>query len=97
LNTKKIIYSILKELDWGNINISHEDYDLSLEEFGIILCQMKDEGLVRNLYVSWADDTVDEVYLENARVSLAGYDFIEKNSPWGKIYKGIKEIARFLK
>lgn len=96
MNRKKLIYSILKELEQGD-EPKQTDYELDLEQWGEIAELISDEGYAKNIMVQYADDTVYYVGYHSTKITLAGIGFLEENSALSKTYKGIKEIRDWLK
>lgn len=96
MNRKKIIYSILKELEQGN-EPKRSDYELNDEQWGEIAVLIKDEGYAKNIMVLYADNTVYNVGYHSAKITMKGIEFLEENSTLSKTYKGIKEIRDWLK
>lgn len=92
MNRKKLLYAFLKEIEEGNGDISHSDFELTEEQFHEISSLATNEGLVTS--VQWYDD---QPHFHLARISLKGLDFLQENSLVGKAYKGLKEITTFLK
>ena len=94
---KKIIYSILKELTEGDEIPTAASYEITGEKFVEIIKLMKEEKylnpkkvIINILGSVEIDKSVDTV-------TIKGYDFLEENSKWSKVYKGLKEIKDFLK
>ncbi|MDM5249639.1 YjcQ family protein [Lysinibacillus sp. G4S2] len=96
MNRKKLIYSILKELEQGN-EPKKMDYDLDFEQWGEIAVLIKDEGYAKSIGVQYADNTVYYVSFGSAKITMKGIEFLEENNAWSKTYKGIKEIRDWLK
>jgi hypothetical protein len=96
VNRKKLIYSILKEIEQGN-EPKTEDYELEFEQWGEIAKLIRDEGLAKGVGILYADDTVYAVILSSAQITLKGIEFIEQNSALAKTYKGLKEARDWLK
>lgn len=93
-----MIYSILKEIEQGNEPKS-KDYEIQLEEFGIVLEMMQNDGLIRGALVKRAGigNNIVYAFTHNARIEMKGLDYLEENSGWAKAYKGIKELVDFIK
>lgn len=96
MNRKKLIYSILKEIDKGNTP-KQEDYKLDLEQWGEIALLIKNEGYATGIAVSRGDNTIAEVLINSAKITMKGIDFLEENSGWSKAYKGFKEARDWIK
>lgn len=91
MNIKKVIYSILKEVQEGR-EPKATDYDLSPEEFVKVAKIIKDERYLDNVGIA-----ATVVFLTNCQVTMKGIEFLEQNSPLAKTYRGIKEIRDWLK
>jgi hypothetical protein len=98
MNRKKLIYSILKELEQGN-EPKREDYDLELEQWGELAELIRDEGYANHVKVQRAGmgNKVIYAWFSSAKITIKGLDFLEENSTWAKAYKGLKEVRDWLK
>ncbi|MGG1630064.1 YjcQ family protein [Rossellomorea sp. NRS-1567] len=96
MNRKKLIYSLLTEINQGN-EPKRNDYELTFEQWGELALLLKDEGLAKGISVQYADDTVYAVFLSSSKITMKGIEFLESNSGWAKTYKGIKEARDWLK
>lgn len=98
MNRKKIIYSILKEIQQGN-EPKRDDYGLELEQWGEICELIRDEGLASNVVVQRGGigNKVVYAWLSKAKITFKGLDFLEENSALAKTYKGLREIRDWLK
>ncbi|WP_339200474.1 YjcQ family protein [Paenibacillus sp. FSL P2-0322] len=92
MNRKKVIYSILKEVQEGN-DPKADDYGLSQNEFADIAQIIKDEGLLTNVAIAGGRI----VWLNASKITLRGIEYLEDNSPLSKAYKGLKEVRDWLK
>jgi hypothetical protein len=91
MNVKKIIYSILKEVEKGN-EPKAEDLGISKEDFVKAAKIIKQEEYLDNIAIA-----ATIVFLNNCNVTMKGYEFIEENSAWAKTYRGLKELRDWLK
>jgi hypothetical protein len=96
MNRKKLIYSILKELEQGN-EPKQSDYELTDEQWGEISELIRNEGYARNIMVQYADNVVYYVGYSSAKITMDGIEFLEQNSALVKTYRGIKEVRDWLK
>ncbi|KPB06318.1 YjcQ family protein [Bacillus sp. CHD6a] len=96
INRKKLIYSILKEIEKGN-EPKREDYGLEFEQWGELAELIRDCGFVRNLGVMYANDVVYIVSFSSAKITIQGLDYLEENSVFARTYKGLKEVRDWLK
>jgi hypothetical protein len=92
----KLIYSILKELEQGNIP-TQADYELTNEQWGEIAELIKDECYGKNIMIQYADNTVYFVGFQSAKITMKGIEFLESNSLLSKTYRGIKEAVSWIK
>ncbi len=92
----KIIYSILRELTQAETVPNAKDYDISSDQFVQIISLMKDEGYLNPKRVR--KTILDTIEIDKAldTVTMKGLKFLEENSKWSKIYKGIKDFKDFL-
>jgi hypothetical protein len=100
INEKKVIISLLAELrnDDEEKKPHWDDYGISKEKFASIVDMMMDEGLIKNASISRGGigNKAQAVFLNNARVTLKGLDYLQDNSALVKTYKGLKEIRDWL-
>lgn len=99
MSKRKIIYSILKELEAGKSEPRAIDYGISEAEFGDIVEMMEDDGLIKGSAMSRGGrgNEAKIVYLNTAKVTIIkGLGYLEENSKWAKTYKGLKEIRDWL-
>lgn len=92
---KKIIYSILKEILEGDSIPKATDYDITEEQFNEIISLMEDENILNknNIKRYYHGEIVIKKAINT--VTLNGIEFLENNSNWSKVYKGIKEVKHF--
>ena len=98
MSKRKIIYSILKELEIGSFEPKATDYDMSEAEFGDVVEMMENDGLIKGSAVTRGGrgNEAKLVFLNTAKVTIKGLDYLEENSKWAKTYKGLKEIRDWL-
>lgn len=98
MNRKKLIYSILKELEQGN-EPKQADYEIDLEQWGEVSELIRDEGFAKNVTVQRAGigNKVVYAWYSSAKITMAGIEFLEENSGLAKTYKGIKEVRDWFK
>jgi len=93
---KKIIYSILKEIIEGENIPEAKDYDIDKNHFFEIVSLMKNEEYLNPKLVSLFLDGSVGISKQLNTVTMKGIEFLEENSKWNKLYKGIKEFRNFL-
>ena len=93
---KKIIYSILKEILEGDSIPTAADYEISEEQFIEIISLMKNENYLNPKKVTLF--VTGDLHIQKSidTVTMKGIEFLEENSKWSKVYKGIKEFRNFL-
>ncbi|GAB0170534.1 YjcQ family protein [Lysinibacillus sp. CTST325] len=98
MDKRKLIYSILKEIEQENEPKS-QDYEISLEEFGTVVEMMQSDGLIKGALVQRGGRGNGVVYAftHKAKIEMKGLTYLEENSTWAKAYKGIKEVVGFIK
>ena len=98
MNRKKLVYSILKEIEQGN-EPKKEAYGLELEQWGEIAELIRDEGLAKNIQIQRAGigNKVIYIWYSSAKITFAGIDFLEENCMLAKTYKGLKEVRDWIK
>lgn len=98
LNRKKIIYSLLKEIENNEVEPKAKDYGISITEFGDIIDMIEEEGLIKGSEVTRGGQGNKEliIYLDQAKISMKGLNYLEENSSFAKTYRGLKEIREWL-
>jgi hypothetical protein len=91
VNYKKIIYSIIREVQKGK-QPKADDYDLKAEEFVKVSQIIKQEGYIDNIGIAG-----NIVFYNNTSVTMKGLEFLEQNSTWAKTYNVLKEIKDWIK
>ena len=96
INQLKIVISLLKEFSEGNLPTS-EDYNISQQHFYDIIDAMQDETLIKGArFARDADNEVIAAFLENVKVTIRGFEYLNANSLLVKTYKGLKEVREWL-
>ncbi len=97
-NKRKIIFSILKEIEKGEIEPKAEHYGISDAEFGDIVDMMEYEKLIKGSGVARGGrgNEARVVFLKGAKITLKGLEYLEENNAWAKTYKGLKEVRDWL-
>lgn len=82
---KKIIYSVLREIEKGENLPKFSDFNLSLIEFRDLIDQIQDDDLIKGASVPRGQGNPDRmVLLNNAKITLKGLDYLEKNSAFAE-------------
>lgn len=97
-NKKKIIYSVLKEIEKSENEPSSRDYGISIADFGDIIDMIEDEGLIKGSGVTRGGrgNEAQVVFLNGAKITIKGFKYLEENSVLAKTYKGLKEVRDWL-
>lgn len=93
---KKIIYSILKEILEGDSIPTAADYEIPEEQFIEIISLMKNENYLNSKKVTLFVTGDFHIQKSIDTVSMKEIEFLDENSKWSKVYKGIKEFRNFL-
>ena len=81
MNKKKIIYSVLREIEKGENIPKFSDFGLSLIEFRDLIDQIQDDDLIKGASVPRGQgNPAQMVLLNTAKITLKGLDYLEKNS-----------------
>ncbi|MFC7372437.1 YjcQ family protein [Fictibacillus iocasae] len=96
MDRRKLLYSILKELQEGN-EPKQTDYEITYEQWGEMAALIRDEGYAKGASVQYADNTVYFVALSSAKITMKGIEYLEQNSTLAKTYRGLKEVREWLK
>jgi tRNA A58 N-methylase Trm61 len=93
----KVAFSIVHELSKGN-KIKADDFGITDYEFGQILLDLRDnKGYIENVSANFYDGgKVVHIFLNSARVTLKGSEFLHDNSVLMKTYKGLKEFKGWI-
>lgn len=98
MDKKKLIYSILKELDNGN-KPTAKDFGVTVNEFGAVLELMMAERYITGAIIQKGGKGGNVVFatIAHATILKPGLDYLDENSTWAKTYKGIKEFLSLIK
>lgn len=96
MNRRKIIFSILKEIEKGEQEPKHADYDITYEQFGDIVEMMQNDKLIEGASFAKGVGKISIVWLNTAKITMKGLDYLDENNIWSKTYKGLKEIREWL-
>ena len=96
VNQLKIVFSILKEISEGNIP-NAEDYGVEKQKFYDILDAMQNDGLVSNIRFNRGNNNnVILAIYKDAKITIKGMEYLNKNSALMKTYKGLKEVREWI-
>jgi len=98
LKKKKIIYSILREIEKGETIPKFSDFDLSLIEFRDLIDQIQDDDFIKGASVPRGeqDNPARMVLLNTAKITLKGLDYLRKNTTFAETYPGLADIKPWL-
>ncbi|MGL4571842.1 MAG: YjcQ family protein [Clostridium sp.] len=94
MDKKKLRYAILREIDKGNTPLTEKNFKVEEKDFNEAVWFLKREGYLIGIYNAENKPHIDKI---GPRLTEEGEKFLEDNSKWGKLYKGIKEIKDFIK
>jgi len=99
LRKKKIIYSILREIEKGETIPKFSDLDLSLIELRDLIDQIQDDDLIKgaSLPKSGQRNPARMVLLDRAEITLKGSNYLEQNTSFAETYPGLKELKPWLR
>ncbi|KUO75566.1 MAG: hypothetical protein APF81_27500 [Desulfosporosinus sp. BRH_c37] len=85
MNKKKLIYSVLREIEKGENIPKFSDFGISLIEFRDLIDQIQDDDLIKGASVPRGSGNPDQMVLLNtAKVTLKGLEYLEKNSAFAE-------------
>ncbi|HFD2036151.1 TPA: YjcQ family protein [Clostridium perfringens] len=94
MDKKKLRYAILKEIDKGNTPLTEFDFEVEEREFNEAVWFLMREGYLIGVYNADNKPHIDKI---GPRLTEKGETFLEENSTWSKLYKGLKEIKDWIK
>lgn len=86
----KVMLSFMRELNDGNIPKS-ADYEISNEELWDIVEACQDKGLIKD-----ATHAGPILFLDKAKLTVEGMEYLHNHSALMKTYKGLKELREWL-
>jgi len=99
LKTKKIIYSILREIEKGESIPKSSDLDLSLIEFRDLIDRIQDDDLIKgaSLPKGGQGNPTRMVLLDAAEITSKGLNYLKQNSSFAETYPGLNELKPWLR
>lgn len=94
MDKKKLRYAILKEIDSKNFPVTEDKFGVDEDSFDNQIRFLHREKYITNIYYSDDRPEMDNCYIE---LTEKGEKFLEENSTWSKLYKGMKEIKDWIK
>lgn len=94
VNQLKIVISILKEVSEGCIPKA-EDYEIADLLYWDILDAMQDDKLIKGVRFSRSNKIL-MAFLDDAKITIKGMEYLNNNSTLVKTYKELKEIREWL-
>lgn len=96
INRLKLVISILREIEDGNIP-SENDYGIERKIFFDTIEAMQDKNLIKGVAFSKGGNKgILIAFLENAKITIDGMEYLHNNSTLVKTYKGLKEVREWL-
>ncbi|CUP06186.1 YjcQ protein [Clostridium baratii] len=93
MDKKKLRYAILKEIDSKNFPLTEYMFGVDEEVFDNNIRFLHREKYIINVQYSDDRPEMDNQYIE---LTEKGEQFLEDNSAWAKVYKGLKEIKSWI-
>ena len=86
----------MKELSAHNIPKS-SDYGITEDEYGDIIDMCQNDGYIKGAHVNRGGrgNKVCGIFLENAALTVKGFEYLHENSALMKCYKGLLFITDF--
>lgn len=94
MNTKKLRFAILKEIDSGNKAITEKDLQVTAEEFDEAIRFLEREGYLDGFFYG---DNRPRLFEGTAYLTEKGESYLSENSSLAKTYKGLKEIREWFR
>lgn len=94
MNKKKLRYAILKEIDKGNTPLTECDFGVEESVFNKAVWFLMREVYLIGVYNADNKPHIDKI---GPRLTEKGENFLDENSTWSKLYKGLKEIKDWIK
>ena len=93
----KVMLSFMRELNDGNIP-NATDYDLDKDGFADIIEACQDAGYIKGASIQRAGmgNKVAIMWLDQAKLTVKGMEYLHENSTAMRAYKGLKEIREWL-
>ncbi|MGD6815486.1 YjcQ family protein [Metabacillus sp. 113a] len=90
MDRRKLLYSILKELQDGN-EPKQTDYELDNEQWGEMLELIRDEGYAKSVTVQRGGigNPVVYAWLNKAKITFKGIEYLEANNAMARLYSGL--------
>ena len=98
MRKKKIIYSILREIEKGETIPKFSDLDLSLIELRDLIDQIQDDDLIKgaSLPKSGQRNPARMVLLDRAEITSKGLNYLKLNSSFAETYPGLNVLKPWL-
>lgn len=99
MNKKKVIYSVLREIERGETILKSSDLNLSLIEFRDLIDLIQDDDLIKgaSLPKSGQRNPARMVLLNTAEITLKGSNYLEQNSSFAETYPGLNNLKAWLR
>lgn len=86
----------MRELNDGNIP-TYSDYDIDEKTFYDVVEACQEEGLIKDVRIKKGSNTeIIIMFLENAKLTVKGMEYLNEHSTAMKTYKGLKAIRDWL-
>ncbi|HEY8909089.1 MAG TPA: YjcQ family protein [Desulfosporosinus sp.] len=98
MKKKKIIYSVLREIERGETVPKSADLNLSLIEFRDLIDQIQDDDLIKGASMPKCGqgNPTRMVLLDSAEITSKGLNFLKQHSSFAETYPGLDDIKPWL-
>jgi len=98
LNKKKLIYSVLREIEKGATVLKFSDLGLSLIELRDLIDQIQDDDLIKGASMPKAGqrNPARMVLLDTAEITSKGSNYLEQNSAFAETYPGLNDLKEWM-
>lgn len=93
----KIMLSFMREINDGNVPTA-TDYEIDKDEFADIIEACQDAGYIKGASIQRAgiENKVAVMWLDQAKLTVKGMEYLHNNSLVMKTYKGLKMLREWL-
>lgn len=95
INQLKVVLSILREVQEGNIP-NAVDYGIENEMYFNIIEAMQDKKLIKGVTFSRSAGKLSIIFMNDCKITIDGMQYLQDNSTLVKTYKGLKEVREWL-
>lgn len=85
MDQKKFIYKVLKDIE-QNKKLYRDNYNFSLKEWGNLISLIKREGYATGIAVAYVSNTIVEVSVSSAKLTMKGVEFFIEPFLYSLVY-----------